>query len=233
MRTLRLANAAGRDATVLFAAVPTAPRPVIGIPGEKVTFRRYLASTEAGLHEALQARFGNDYGKALVEGDPEVDLEQVGRAIGSTDNVLLSAAGAVLFAAPRVVEVLLAPDGTEKERREPSDEPPNVTEESVLRWTPMRVRRAEAVRRFAFSRTLQIRHADGLTFDFLHALAKELHEADEIVYIGAGARGRDPLVFQANGTPYRAFLEGRVDGPRYQLLLHLSNLELKRPGGEA
>ena len=42
-------------------------------------------------------------------------------------------------------------------------------------------------------------------------------------------KGRDPLVFYTNGSPFRAFLEGRVDGERYQLLLHLSNMELKRP----
>jgi hypothetical protein len=29
------------------------------------------------------------------------------------------------------------------------------------------------------------------------------------------------------GTPYRAFLEGRVEGDRYALILRLTNLELK------
>ena len=29
------------------------------------------------------------------------------------------------------------------------------------------------------------------------------------------------------GTSYRAFLEGRVDGDRYALILRLTNLELK------
>ena len=44
---------------------------------------------------------------------------------------------------------------------------------------------------------------------------------------------RAPLIFQTNGTPYRAFLEGRVEGERFQLLLHLSNMELKRPAAKA
>jgi hypothetical protein len=34
---------------------------------------------------------------------------------------------------------------------------------------------------------------------------------------------------QVNGTPYRGFLEGRIDGENYILLLHLSNMELKLP----
>ena len=49
------------------------------------------------------------------------------------------------------------------------------------------------------------------------------------VFEGTMRIKKDPLMFQANGTPYRPFLEGRVDGERFQLLMHLSNLELKVP----
>jgi hypothetical protein len=93
----------------------------------------------------------------------------------------------------------------------------------------MRLARKDVVRRFAFRRTLQIRHVDGLSYDYLFAMAKELDEADEMVMMGGGSKGKAPLIFQTNGTPYRAFLEGRVEGERFQLLLHLSNMELKRP----
>jgi hypothetical protein len=58
-------------------------------------------------------------------------------------------------------------------------------------------------------------------------MAKELADKDEVARLGAGPKGRDPLIFQENGTRYQAFLEGRIDGPRYKLLLHLSNLELR------
>ena len=44
---------------------------------------------------------------------------------------------------------------------------------------------------------------------------------------GWRSQGVDPLVFQEEGRPYRAFLEGRVRGEEYLLLMHLSNLELK------
>lgn len=36
-------------------------------------------------------------------------------------------------------------------------------------------------------------------------------------------------MLQENGSPYRGFLEGRVDGERFALLMHLSHMELKRP----
>ena len=78
-----------------------------------------------------------------------------------------------------------------------------------------------------FGRTYQLTHTNGLTFDFLFAMAKDLHEQQVLMLLGAGPKGVDPLVFQEEGRPYRAFLEGRVRGEEYLLLMHLSNLELK------
>ena len=48
-----------------------------------------------------------------------------------------------------------------------------------------------------------------------------------IMIIGAGLKGNEPLVFQDGGKAYRAFIEGRIKGNSYLLLIHLSNLELK------
>jgi hypothetical protein len=58
-------------------------------------------------------------------------------------------------------------------------------------------------------------------------MAKELYEKKSLMLLGAGLKGNEPLIFQDNGKPYRAFLEGRIDGEGYLLLMHLSNLELK------
>lgn len=230
MRKVHLTNAAGRDATVDFTGLKPAPGHRLGLPDRPVRFRRYLAAGEDGLHEELQRRLGEeDYGEALVEGDPEVDLEHVGRAIEETTLVYLSNDGEVLHAPPDVVEVLIGPHGEEKERREPQDQLANVNEELPVRWTDRRFPRGELPRRFVIARTLQVRHVDGLTYDYLHGMAKELDESDEVVLVGAGVKGAKPLLFQTNGMPYRGFLEGRVDGERYQLLLHLSNMELKPP----
>ena len=68
---------------------------------------------------------------------------------------------------------------------------------------------------------------NGLTFDFLFELAKELHEKDSMMLVGTGEKGIGPLVFQDGGKTYRAFMEGRIKDNKYILLLHLSNLELK------
>ena len=48
-----------------------------------------------------------------------------------------------------------------------------------------------------------------------------------------GDGGKGPLVMQSNGSPYRGFLDGRVQGDTYVLLMHLSSMELKKPAAKA
>lgn len=229
MRHIHIANAAGRNATVTYVGPPTEPKPRPGRPGHEIRFCRYLLSTPEGMHPAMQQAHGDDYAQALIDGDPEVDVEKVGREVNPVARVFLSSKGDVMHAVPTVIETITDPDGTERERREPKDQPSNITAELPVTWSGKTMKKRDAVRRFVFTRTVALRHSDGLTFDFLHAMATELAESGEVVIIGAGKGGKKPLVMQENGTPYRGFLEGRVDGERFALLMHLSNMELKRP----
>ena len=73
----------------------------------------------------------------------------------------------------------------------------------------------------------QLHHVNGLTFEFLYDIAKRLEDEQSLMIVGAGKSGKDPLVFQDGGKKYRGFLEGRTQGSKYLLILHLSNLELK------
>ena len=91
------------------------------------------------------------------------------------------------------------------------------------------IKKEEACRKFVFSNKVQLMHINGLTYDFLFNMAKELAEKESLMLLGAGAKSNQPLILRRGGTPYRGFLEGRVDGEKYCLILHLSNLELKAP----
>ncbi len=231
MRKINLSNEAARNATVVIEGVRTTPTPRSGLPGKKVALRRYVAASETGLHAPLVAAHGDKLAQVLIDSDPEIDMEIIGREIGDTQKVYLSGTGEVLHASPALVEVIYGTDGSERERKPFESLSANANEaESPIRWTKLRMKRSEVITRFVFRRTIQIKHVDGLSFDFLYAMAKELDEKDEVARLGAGPKGRDPLIFQENGTRYQAFLEGRIDGARYKLLLHLSNLELKAPG---
>lgn len=226
---MHLMDANARHALVhVLSLAPVAP-PSLGVPGKELVFRRYLAATESGTHAGLVARFGEDYAKELVSGDPEIDMERIGRPVRRCSTVYLTETGDALRVTPELVEVLFAPDGGERQRRKPEDTPANVAEELPVRWTGRKVRRAEGLRKFAFKRTMQLRHVDEETYNFLYSMAKQLHDADSLMLLAAGPDAKSPLVFAINGHAFRGFLEGRVEGPRYQLLLHLSNMELKKP----
>lgn len=227
MRLIHLADADNRNSHVQIIGVAAPPPPRRTAQGKPVVFRRFLAAAEGGVHDALVRTLGQEYGQALIDGDPEVDVELVGTPIDRTSTVYIAGDGEVLRIAPRMIEILFGPDGAERERRDPVETAANVQTTAPVRWMKNRLKRKDAVRRFVFGRTMQLVHVDGLTYDYLHGLAKKLDDADELVALGAGASGKDPLVLQVNGVPWRGFLEGRVDGKRYQLLLRLSNLELK------
>ena len=58
----------------------------------------------------------------------------------------------------------------------------------------------------------ELKHVNGLTFDFLFTIVKDLHDKDSFMMLGGG-KGNEPLVMNENGKPYReAFLEGKVKG---------------------
>jgi hypothetical protein len=230
---IHLANAKGRDAYVALATLKAQAAPKLSLPGDPVTFRRYVTCTESGTNVALVARYGDNYANQLVEGDPEVDIEQVGQFIEQLQTVYLDQDGQVLTVEPNLIEVLTNPDGSERERRAPQEMDSNTDSALPVRWTGKLIDLNEAVRKFSFKRRMQLRHSDGLTYEFLFSMAKELGESQKVMLLGTGEKGTGPLIFQANGRPYRGFLEGRVQGTSYQLTLLLSDMELKRPASLA
>ena len=228
-RKIHLTNAARRNATVIMCFLKPETPPKMGVQGEPASFKRYLASTDKNLHESLTNKHGEEYADLLINEDPEIDLECIGKTISSTSTVFLTSKGDVMYAAPKIKEVIINPDGSEREQREPVEVEANVHEEFPIIWSGKKMPITEAIKKFVFRKTIQLNHVDGLTYDFLYNMAKELSDAGNMMLVGGGEKGLDPLIFQANGKPYRAFLEGRIKGECYQLLLHLSDMELKVP----
>lgn len=227
---IRISDDRQRDARVQLEGVRGPPgRRLVGAGGQDVAYTGLVKVPEGKHYAQLVAAHGSDAGlaDALVAGDPELDLELTGRRIGPVDRVWVRADGSVLYAG-RVLEVVFGPDGDERQQREFVDVEATV-DDAPLPWSGKLFARSEVVRRFVLGRKQRVRHVDGLTYEFLHGLAKQLEERDSVVLVGTGPRGQRPLIFQKNGAPYRGFLEGRTDGEGYLLVLHLSAMELKRP----
>lgn len=229
LRRLHISNNAQRDAVIVATSATPDAGPEMGVNGKPVAFRRYISAAPATLDEDLMTTLGENYAQALIDGDPEINMEIVGKTVEGTQSVLLSHDGEPLFSAPKIVEITFAPDGSETERRDPVDVPSTVNDTIPVRWTGKKMPRSEVVRKYLFKRSMQLRHVDGVTYDFLFAMANELASENAMVLLGAGANGKEPLILQVNGSPYRGFLEGRVSDSGYILLLHLSNMELKKP----
>jgi len=230
---LHISNSANRDATIVATSLLAKEGTIPAKAGRPVTFKRYVAAGEGKLHDVLSEQLGENFFQKLIEGDPEIDLEMVGKIIEDTNTVLLNKDSQPLYCAPEILEIIYGPDGKEVERRTPVEVAPNVNEELPIKWTGKLIPRADLVRKYGIKRTMQLRHVDGVTFDFLFSIAKELDEKDSVMLLASGEGGKGPLVLQSNGSPYRGFLEGRVEGETFLLLLHLSAMELKKPAAKA
>ena len=231
MLTIHLENE-GRSARVGLSA-PMAASPTA--PLEQVT--------SAGKLNRVQVLNGQNprpavTASSLLEGDPELDLQTAGRLLRDATAVYLdtSADQPVIATEFKEVEVVYTPDGREKERRPRVFRTANVDTTAPLKIV-RRMPAKECLTRFVFRGMQQLVHTDGLTFDFLHGLAKSLQDGQSMALLGAGPKGAGPLVLRDGGTPFRAFLYGEAEGSgeqaRYRLLLLLSDQELKRPAAPA
>jgi hypothetical protein len=228
---INVSDQKGRDAMVAAESVTIAHEMRwLDEDGAQVGTKKILRATMAQEISRLEAEAGDldKLADALVEGDPEVDVESFGSFLTDTSRVYLNQGNEVVH---RIThwEVVMNPDGSERERRPKSVAEPNVAAEIPLKWTGTMMKKAEACRRFVFSGKQQIQHINGLTYDFLYAMAKELEDHESLMFLGGGAKGNEPLVFRRSGLAYRGFLEGRTEGAKYALILHLSNMELKAP----
>jgi hypothetical protein len=231
MGVLFLSNSKGRDAEVMAESV----RAVLHVrwmdaEGRQVVSQRILRGTIDRDFEALLARFGtlSNVGQALIHDDPEIDFETVGSFLHDTSRAFIGPDRKIVHRVTQW-EVVRNPDGTERTRRARQVAVPNVTADQPLRWSGKLLPKREVFNKFVIAAKLQVVHVNGLTYDFLYEMAKELEQKQSVLLVGSGPKANQPIVLRRGATPYRGFLEGRTRGEEYCLLLHLSNMELKAP----
>ncbi len=232
MPNVNLTDSRSRDAVVKAETTGVAEEiRYVDDDGQSAYTRKILKATVEHDYDTLLEKYDGESEalvKALIESDPEVDMEICGLYLWGVSKVYVNSSDGIVYRIEQS-EIVRGPDGSVKDRRPRQRAEANVDMEIPLTWTGRKIDKADAVRRFVFASKLQIVHINGLTYDFLYGMAKELAEADALMMIGGGSKGRDPLIFRSGSIPYRGFLEGRIDGDKYILLLHLSNLELKVP----
>jgi hypothetical protein len=229
MGTINIANSKGRDAVVgAQSVVKTLKVRWIDDKGRQAQSARVMKSDLSHDLTALETRAGgrDKIAQALIDGDPDIDVELFGSIMKETSRVFVDPEGKIVHRVTQF-EVLKNPDGTERERRQKKIALPNANVETPLKWSGKTMKKKDVYNKFVFAGKRQIVHVNGLTYDFLFNMAKELEAADSLMLLGAGPKANQPLVLQRGGTAYRGFLEGRTQGDKYCLILHLSNMELK------
>jgi hypothetical protein len=228
---INIANSAGRDAVVAMKSVRSSKQVRwMDARGRQAQNVRLLKSPIDRDTAALQEQSGGagKVSEAIINGDPEIDTELIGKYLRETARVYVDQERHIVHKVQEW-EIVRNPDGSLRERRPRKLAAPNVGPESPMRWSGVFINKDEACRKFVFVGKQQIVHVNGLTYDFLYAMAKELESKGSLMLLGAGPKSNQPLIFRRGGSPYRGFLEGRTQGEKYCLLLHYSNLELKAP----
>ena len=232
MANINLTDPRKRDAVVKAESIsPRSRVRYVGSKGGASYTRKVLKSTVDHDYDSLLIEAKDDPEKLaqlLIESDIEVDKEVFGRFLWNVSRVYINEDEEVTYRIQQN-EIIYTPEGKFKERRQRERAEANVDSDIPLSWTGKKIDKSEAIRRYVFSSKLQIVHINGLTYDFLYGMAKELAELDSLMLLGGGKSGKEPLVFRRGSTAYRGFLEGRVKDDSYILLLHLSNTELKSP----
>jgi hypothetical protein len=226
---IHISDTKGRDANVLFSGFTKKSKIKYFTPNdEEVQTVRILKTTLNGSYDKLIKQCGNEseLAQLLISQDPEIDFLQTGLFVTGSTKVFVDSEFQPCITV-NLKELVFDVQGSLKEERTPKEMQGNILEEVAIKPSGKLFPKSEVYAKFVFSKKYQLSHVNGLTFDFLYQLSKELDEKKSLMLIGSGEKGVGPLVFQNGGKAYRAFLEGRIKDNGYLLILHLSNLELK------
>jgi hypothetical protein len=238
IRYIKLSNEKNRDAEVTYRSLnPKASIKLgINIPGDVIN-KRVLKSTLTTDFSTLIKDFKVDkvedeqlqksilLSEQIIKDDPEIDFEMGGKYISGLQRFYVNEQQKPVFKVKKT-EKIFSPTAELKEEREPKYNESNILDQ-IVKWTGKMMPKLKVYNKLVFTKKYQIKHINGLTYDFLFDMAKQLAEKDSLMMLGGGESGKEPLVMNDGGKPYRAFLEGRVQDDKYCLILHLTDQELK------
>ena len=158
--------------------------------GRQITSSRLMKAHAAHDLPALEGKAGgrNKVAQLLIEGDPEIDLEAFGSTLKETSRVFVDPDGKIVHKVKQF-EVIKNPDGTERERRPRKIAQPNASTETPLKWSGKLMKKKDVYNKFVFAGKRQIVHVNGLTYDFLFGMAKELEETQCLMLLARVPRG--------------------------------------------
>tara|TARA_B100000427_G_scaffold323318_1_gene326559 strand:- start:451 stop:1158 length:708 start_codon:yes stop_codon:yes gene_type:complete len=233
IRYIKIQDEDKRDAELTFRSITEQNKIYLALEnGDKPVTKKVIKSSInytldnlIGKKEPSQEDY-NNFSEKLINEDFEIDFELFGMCLRKTDRIYTDNEFNPIFNV-NIIEKVYDSKGILVEEKSPTYLSSNISGENILKWTGKYIPKSKIYNKVVFSSKYQIKHINGLTFDFLYDISKKLHEKKSFMILGGG-KGNDPLIFNDGGKPYRGFLEGKIDGKSYCLILHLSNQEYKK-----
>ena len=238
IRYIKLSNEKNRDAEVTYRSLNPKASIKLGInaPGDVIN-KRVLKSTSTTNFSTLISNFKVEktedeelqksilLSEDIINNDPEIDFEMGGKYLSGLQRVYVNEQQKPVFKVKKT-EKIFSPTAELKEEREPKYNESNILDQ-IVKWTGKMMPKSKVYNKLVFNKKYQIKHINGLTYDFLFDMAKQLSDKKSLMMLGGGESGKEPLVMNNGGKSYRGFLEGRVQDDKYCLILHLTDQELK------
>tara|TARA_B100000767_G_C19756547_1_gene533204 strand:- start:1523 stop:2230 length:708 start_codon:yes stop_codon:yes gene_type:complete len=232
IRYIKIEDENKRDAEITFKSVTQKNTVYLALEnGIKPINKKVIKSSKEFTLENLIGKLEpsdedlNNFSDKLLNEDSEIDFELFGKFINRTDRIYTDKNLNPVFNID-LTEKVFDTEGNLKDERKPTYLNSNISGESILRWTGKYIPKNKLYNKVVFISKYQIKHINGLTFDFLYKISKTLQDKNSFMVLGGG-KGNEPLIFNDGGKPYRGFLEGKVQDNSYCLILHLSNQEYK------
>jgi len=197
--------------------------------GKKVSRKRILIFDSNLRDEELLKK--ENLNELLRDKDCDVDIEVAGKIINKSIRIIVDKDMKPVYSY-REYEILIQPDGTRKEKIH-SIRYPNLNEEFPVKISDKLIDPIDIVKNYIISHSFFITHTDGVTYKFLYEIAKNLSNEKKfarLISYDPISKKPSPLILREGGKPFAGiFLEGRIKGDEYCLILHLSEQELKKP----
>ena len=232
IRYIKIQDINKRDAEITFRSVKTGNLIYLALEnGDKPINKRVIKSTQDNSITSLLKTNEpteddlNNLSESIISQDLEIDFELFGKFIGKTDRIFTDINLNPVYNVS-ISEQILNPKGELIEEKEYLPNKSNINGDNIVRWTGKYIPKKKLYNKIVLSSKYQLKHINGLTFDFLYNISKDLHDKQSFMMIGGG-KGNEPITINDGGKPYRAFLEGKILKDSYCLIMHLSNQEYK------
>ena len=126
--------------------------------------KEFTLESLIGSSEPSQEEY-DDFSEKLIKEDKEIDFELFGKFIDKTDRIYTDKNLNPVYNV-ELTEKVFDTNGNLKEERVPNYLYSNISGENILKWTGKYIPKHKLYNKVVFSSKYQIKHINGLTFDF-------------------------------------------------------------------